>query len=68
MLLNFKIINLFSDQRWEAVKGVHGFQKIHHIVAAGNDSIKYSAVARIPMKTHRFSVTKAFTPLIMMCR
>lgn len=49
----------FLDQHWETVRGVPGLQKVHHVVAAGNDSINYSTVAMMPSKTHRFSVAKA---------
>lgn len=46
----------FLDQRWQSVRPIPSLQKVHHIVAAGNNAIRYATVARMHTKLHSFNM------------
>lgn len=44
----------FLDEKWEGVKGIPALQKVHHVVARGNNSVDYSTVAGMVTSLHQF--------------
>ena len=55
----FDSYRCFLNKRWEKVKSIPGLQKVHHALSTGRNDIKFSCVAKMPTKLHRFAETRA---------